>query len=160
MNYLKYLPFCWSCRPAGPGAGKRRRRCGEWRRVARSRYCRRSYRLPVSISQSGQSISVLGKDEIADIQGADFTRVLERLPGLTFSRTAGSAAFTGVRVRGANSEQLLVLVDGIRVADVASPGGGYDFGNLQAAGIGRIELLRGVEQRDLGIGGAGRRARG
>ena len=34
-----------------------------------------------SISETGQSISVIGANEIASIQGPDLTRVLERLPG-------------------------------------------------------------------------------
>ena len=46
-------------------------------------------------------------------------------------------------MRGADAEQLLVLVDGVRLADTAAPGGGYDLGNLLSGGIGKIELLRG-----------------
>ncbi|MCB2060502.1 MAG: TonB-dependent receptor [Novosphingobium sp.] len=97
----------------------------------------------LDLSQTGQSISIVGSDEIDAIQGPDLTRVLERLPGVTFSRNGVLGGFTGIRVRGAGSEQLLVLVDGIRVADVSSPGGGYDFGNLTTGGVGKIELLRG-----------------
>lgn len=97
----------------------------------------------ISLSQTGQSITIIGADEIASVQGPDLTRVLERAPGVTLSRNGGLGSFTGVRVRGAEAEQLVVLVDGVRVADVAAPGGGYDFGNLLTAGIGKIELLRG-----------------
>ena len=96
-----------------------------------------------SIYQAGQSISVVGPAELLAIQGPDLTRVLERLPGVTFNRNGGLGNFTGVRVRGADAEQLLVLVDGVRMADIASPGGGYDLGNLLSGGIGKIELLRG-----------------
>ncbi len=95
------------------------------------------------LDRSGQSISVIGADEIESIQGPDLTRVLERLPGVTFTRNGGLGGFTGVRLRGAEAEQLLVLVDGVRVADVAAPGGGYDFGNLQQGNITKVELLRG-----------------
>jgi vitamin B12 transporter len=69
--------------------------------------------------------------------------VLERAPGLSFSRNGGPGAFTGVSLRGAASEQLLVMIDGVGVADTASPGGGFDFGTLLPAGIGKIEILRG-----------------
>ena len=98
---------------------------------------------PQTVSQAGQSISVIGADEIASIQGPDIARVLERLPGVTLSRNGGLGSFTGMRVRGADAEQLLVLIDGVRVADVAAPGGGADLGNLLAGGAGKIELLRG-----------------
>lgn len=95
------------------------------------------------VSQAGQPVSIIGTDEIDAIQGPDVTRVLERLPGVTFARNGGLGGTTSLFVRGANSAQLLVLVDGVRVADVASPGGGYDFGNLMTGPIGRVELLRG-----------------
>ncbi len=95
------------------------------------------------LDKSGQSISVIDQRELSAIQGSDLTRVLERLPGVTFNRNGGLGNFTGLRVRGADAEQLLVLVDGVRMADVASPGGGYDLGNLLSGGIGKIELLRG-----------------
>lgn len=95
------------------------------------------------VDRSGQSISIIGSDEINRIGGPDISRVLERVPGVAISRNGGIGSFTGVRVRGAEGEQLLVLIDGVRVADVAAPGGGFDFGNLLAGNVGKIELLRG-----------------
>ncbi len=95
------------------------------------------------ISETGQSISVIGAEEIARVQGPDLTRVLTRLPGVSFSRNGGLGAQTGLNVRGANADQLLVLVDGVRIADYASPGGGYDLGNLLGGNLSKLELLRG-----------------
>ncbi|MEO6093172.1 MAG: TonB-dependent receptor [Novosphingobium sp.] len=95
------------------------------------------------VDQSGQSIAIVGLDEIRSVQGPDITRVLQRLPGVTITRNGGLGAFTGVRLRGAESEQTLVLIDGARVADVSSPGGGFDFGTLLTSNIEKIELLRG-----------------
>ncbi len=96
-----------------------------------------------ALSETSQSISVIDAGEIGSIQGPDLTRGLERLPGITITRNGGIGNFTGVRVRGADAEQLLVLIDGVRVADVAAPGGGYDLGNLLSGGVAKIELLRG-----------------
>jgi len=95
------------------------------------------------VEDTGQAVTIIGRDEIEDVQGADLTRVLERAPGVTFSRNGGIGGFTGVRIRGAEAEQLLVIVDGVRVADPASPAGGFDFGNLLAGNIDKIDLLRG-----------------
>lgn len=95
------------------------------------------------LGATGQQVSVIGEDEIERVQGPDIVRVLERVPGVTLSRNGGPGSFTGVRVRGAEAEQLLVLVDGVRLADPASPGAGFDFGTLLPYGIGKIELLRG-----------------
>jgi vitamin B12 transporter len=98
---------------------------------------------PQPIDQAGQSISVVGLEEIQSLQGPDFTRVLVRLPGVSVNRAGGMGAQTSVFVRGANSEQLLVTIDGVRVEDVSAPSGGYDFSNLVSGGVGKVELLRG-----------------
>lgn len=96
-----------------------------------------------TIEQTGQPVSIVVAGEIAKVQGADITRVLERLPGVTYTRNGPLGSTTGLFVRGANSEQLLVLVDGVRMEDVAAPSGGFDLGTLMTGGIGKIELLRG-----------------
>lgn len=98
---------------------------------------------PVQINQTGQSISLIGSEELAQVQGPDITRALERLPGVTWARSGPLGSQTSLFVRGANSEQLLVLIDGVRMADQAAPSGGFDLGTLLPAGVGKIELLRG-----------------
>ncbi len=96
-----------------------------------------------TLPRTGQSISVIGADEIAAIQGPDLTRVLERLPGVTMARSGPLGSQTSVFVRGAPSQQLLVTLDGVRLDDVAAPSGGFDLGTMLPGGIGKIELLRG-----------------
>ncbi len=95
------------------------------------------------VDQAGQPVTVISADDLEKLQGADITRVLVRVPGLTLSRNGGQGAFTGVRLRGSESEQVLVLVDGVRVEDVSAPSGGFDFGTLSTGGIERIDVLRG-----------------
>jgi len=95
------------------------------------------------VTQTGQSVSIINRDEIQQVQGADITRILQRKPGVTITRNGGVGSFAGVRLRGAEAEQLQVIIDGVRVADPASPGGGFDFGNLLPGAVGKLELLRG-----------------
>lgn len=95
------------------------------------------------IADGGQSISVISAKDIDSIQGSDPVRVIERLPGVSLARSGGLGSQTALFVRGAASEQLLVMIDGIRVTDTASPSGGFDLGTLLNGGVGRIELLRG-----------------
>jgi vitamin B12 transporter len=92
---------------------------------------------------TGESISVFDREAMNSVQGADLSRVLERAPGVSLSRNGGLGNFTAVRVRGADGEQLLVLIDGVRVADPAAPGGGFDFGNLLMGNLSKVELQRG-----------------
>ena len=98
----------------------------------------------IPVSETGQSVSIVGLPELERIQGPDLTRVLERLPGVSLARSGPLGAQTGLFVRGANSDQVLVMVDGVRVADYASPGGNYDLGNLLSGNLQSLELLRGA----------------
>lgn len=94
-------------------------------------------------AEAGQTLSVLAADDLARIQGLDLARVLQRLPGVSVVRNGGRGGLTSVAVRGAASERVLVLLDGVRLNDVAAPAGGLDFSSVSASGIERVELLRG-----------------
>ena len=96
-----------------------------------------------ALDQTGQAITVLPLQTIEAVQGVDLTRVLDRVPGLTWSRTGGLGAQTAVRLRGGEGQHTLVLVDGVRVEDPSAPSGGFDFGTLTSSVIERIEVLRG-----------------
>lgn len=96
-----------------------------------------------ALTKTGQPVTVITAAEIQSIQGPDITRVLERVPGLTITRNGGPGSFTGVRLRGSDAEQVLVLVDGVRLEDVSAPSGGFDFGTLTPGGVERIDVLRG-----------------
>ncbi len=95
------------------------------------------------VNNSGHAISIIGEEEIERVQTQDITTILERVPGVTTTRNGPIGGFTGVRIRGSEAEQVLVLIDGVRVNDPSSPGGGFDFGNLLTGGLSKIEVLRG-----------------
>ncbi|WP_120078168.1 TonB-dependent receptor plug domain-containing protein [Aurantiacibacter odishensis] len=97
----------------------------------------------IEVVDTGQAVTVIGEAEIEAVQGADLTRVLERAPGVAISRNGGTGGFTGVRLRGSEAEQVLTVIDGLRVSDPAAPTGGYDFGNLLALDLDKLEILRG-----------------
>lgn len=99
--------------------------------------------LGTDIRNTGQPVTVIDRDELVSIQGADPTRALRRVPGVSFSRNGTAGAFTGVNLRGAGSEQVLVLVDGVPVADPSAPAGGFDFGSLLTGTAAKIDVLRG-----------------
>ncbi len=94
------------------------------------------------VNASGQAITVIGEGEIEAVQGADLTRILERAPGVAVTRNGGPGSFTAVRLRGSEAEQVLAILDDVRLADVAAPSGGFDFGTLLALDLDKLEVLR------------------
>ncbi len=93
--------------------------------------------------ESGQAITLIRRTDIALKQSTSVAELLSTTPGITVSRNGGPGQTTAVRIRGAEDSQTLVLIDGVRVNDPASPGGAFDFGNLLTGNIDRIEVLRG-----------------
>jgi vitamin B12 transporter len=93
--------------------------------------------------RTGQAVTQLDRTLIESRQITSVADLLSTTPGITVSRNGGPGQPTAVRIRGAEDSQTLVLIDGVRVNDPASPGGAFDFGNLLTGNIDRIEVLRG-----------------
>ena len=96
-----------------------------------------------SLDKVGQSITVLDSAEIERRQTQAVADILRTVPGVTVVRNGGIGTSTSVSIRGAESDQTVALVDGIKLNDPSSPGGGFNFGNLLVGNIERIEVLRG-----------------
>lgn len=97
-----------------------------------------------NIEETGVSISVVTESDILDQQSIVIGDLLQELPGVNVTQSGGFGSQTSVRIRGAEADQTLVLINGIRVNDPSAPDGSFDFGNLLAGNIDRIEVLRGA----------------
>jgi vitamin B12 transporter len=95
------------------------------------------------IERVGQSITVIDSAEIERRQTQAVADILRTVPGVSITRNGGIGTSTSVFIRGAESDQTVALVDGIKLNDPSSPGGGFNFGNLLIGNIERIEVLRG-----------------
>ncbi|MEY4269000.1 MAG: hypothetical protein RLZZ58_216 [Pseudomonadota bacterium] len=111
---------------------------------------------PLGTAQANAAITFIGEHDLARAQNGAVADLLARTPGVTMTRNGAPGSFTGLRIRGAEAEQTLVVINGVRVADPSSPGGGFDFGTLMIGGIDTIEVLRGANSLAWGsqaIGG-------
>lgn len=100
-------------------------------------------REPTPVSQVGQSVSVVTRDQIERTQATTATDVLARLPGISTVQSGGFGQPASVFIRGAENAQSLVLIDGVRINDPGDVGGGFDFGNLTIGQFDRVEVVRG-----------------
>lgn len=98
---------------------------------------------PLPEEKVGQTITVIPATLIENQGYTYVSDVLGQVPGAAVSRMGAPGALTQVRMRGAEANHTLVLVDGI---DISSPDTGEtDFSTLLAVGLDRIEVLRGPQ---------------
>ncbi len=97
------------------------------------------------LTQIAKSVSVLSDQVLADRQYSYVVDALQSLPGLSINQNGSFGGSATVSIRGASTDQTVILIDGVQMNDVSSPGGGFNFANLDPNGIERIEVLRGPQ---------------
>ncbi|UWR86391.1 TonB-dependent receptor (plasmid) [Phaeobacter inhibens] len=95
---------------------------------------------PVEAHKYGRSVSVLTSEEIEDRGITTVQDALRSVPGLMVNGPGDS--FTQVRIRGAEANHTLILIDGVEASGGDSE---YILSGLDTANIQRIEVLRGPQ---------------
>lgn len=102
-------------------------------------------RTPQPPAKVGSSVTIIQNAQIVRSQSSPVVDLLRDVPSVSFTRNGGVGSQTSVRIRGAESDQTVLLIDGIKLNDPSGPGGGFDFGGLLVGDIERIEVLRGPQ---------------
>jgi len=86
-------------------------------------------------------VIVIDREQIEQSQASDVAELLRSYAGLDISRNGGPGQATSLFLRGTNSNQTLVMVDGVKI----NPGtiGGPDLQNIDPNLIQRIEIVEG-----------------
>ncbi len=101
-------------------------------------------RTPLTINQMGSAVTVITRDEIQRREARQVTELLRSVPGFSVSHTGVAGSQAQVRVRGAEANHILVLIDGVRANDPAT-GDEFRWEYLSTANIERIEVVRGPQ---------------
>ncbi|MEC3909811.1 TonB-dependent receptor [Sphingobium sp. CR2-8] len=102
-------------------------------------------RLALPLDKVAASLTVLDKAAIDRMQDIGVSELLLRTPGVSMARNGGYGTATSLRIRGAESDQTVVVIDGVKLNDPSAAGGGYNFANLLVGDAERIEILRGPQ---------------
>lgn len=99
---------------------------------------------PLVASDVAASVTIITREQIEQRQVKYLADLLRDVPGFSVSQAGGAGAQTQLRVRGAEANQMLVLIDGIRANDPAS-GDEFQFQYALTSNIERIEIVRGPQ---------------
>ncbi|MGH9753534.1 MAG: TonB-dependent receptor [Blastocatellia bacterium] len=93
------------------------------------------------------SASVISASELARAQRINLFDSLRLSPGAMVAQTGRRGGVTSLFVRGGEANHTKVLIDG---APVNEGGGSYDFADLTADNVSRVELIRGSQSAIYG----------
>ena len=105
--------------------------------------------IPIAISESANAVTIINKEQIKNRAALSVSDLLRDVPGLAVSRSGGLGSATQIRIRGAEANHLLVLIDGVEAND-PSQSDELNWGLLTASDIERIEVIRGPQSAMYG----------
>lgn len=100
--------------------------------------------VPVSRDNVGTSTTLITREQIEQSGYQFVADILQDVPGVNIVRNGGPGTLSEIRIRGAESDQTLVLIDGIEANDPALSSR-FDFAHLLSESVERVEVLRGAQ---------------
>ncbi|HZD49402.1 MAG TPA: TonB-dependent receptor plug domain-containing protein, partial [Silvibacterium sp.] len=94
--------------------------------------------LPEPQAQVSASVSVINKTDF--LNRAEMVDPLRQVPGFDVVQTGQRGGLTSVFIRGGNSDDNKVLLDGVSIEDI---GGRFDLSTMASTGLSHVEAYRG-----------------
>ena len=100
------------------------------------------------VSHVTSAVEVITGEQMQKRNLKTVAEALRLATGMTVFSSGGQGTLTDVRIRGSNSQQVLVMIDGAIVNSATT--GSYDFAFLTTDNIERVEILRGNQSMMYG----------
>lgn len=110
-------------------------------------------RTPRPLTETLAPVTLITAETIAISQPRDLFDVFKQVPSLSVRRNGGLGSTTSLFLRGANSDQTLVLVDGVRISSATT--GTTALEHIDPDQIERIEVVRGARSSLYGADAIG-----
>lgn len=95
-------------------------------------------------SEVGRSVTIITADEIKNSGASSVAELLSRQEGVYVVGVGQNPGMTSsIFTRGSNSNQTVILIDGVRITDPSAINNSIDVSELSLANISRIEIVRG-----------------
>ena len=106
-------------------------------------------RAPLTVSQQARMVTVLSREDIQAAPVQSVNDLLKYAVGVDVRQKGPLGALTDVSIRGGNSEQITILLNGINICDAQTGHNSFDF-PVEISEIERIEVLEGPAARVYG----------
>ena len=106
-------------------------------------------RAPLTVSQQARMVTVLSREDIQAAPVQSVNDLLKYAVGVDVRQKGPIGALTDVSIRGGNSEQVTILLNGINICDAQTGHNAFDF-PVDISEIERIEILEGPAARVYG----------
>lgn len=94
-------------------------------------------------AEVGASVTVITGEELRTYNYPSVDDALRQVPGVDIQRSGGMGKLSAIRIRGAGTQQVQVMVDGMRVKSPTL--GVVDLSELTLDAVERIEIVRGPQ---------------
>lgn len=111
-------------------------------------------RAPIQKSLLSGSVTIIDSQQIEASKAIDVVDLLRGLAGMSVSQSGGKGSLNELRVRGSESNHVLVMVDGVAINDLGQSDLA-NFAHLSLANVERIEVLKGSQSALWGSGAIG-----
>lgn len=98
-------------------------------------------RTPVGVDNSLAGVTVITAEDIRRLQVDTLPQLLRTVPGLDLVSSGGFGKLTSAFIRGANNDQTLLIIDGVRFSSASLGSPVWEF--IPVDEIERIEIVRG-----------------
>ena len=98
-------------------------------------------RMPQPLDKTIADTTVLNEQDIRNSGAPDVPTLLRSLPGVEVVQSGGLGSVSSIFMRGTNSDQVLVLLDGVRINSATT--GTTALEHIMLDSIERIEVVRG-----------------
>ena len=109
-----------------------------------------------NIDDVGRSVTVISSDDIKKSGANSLAELLTEQEGIYVVGAGQNPGMTtSIFTRGANSNQTVILVDGVKITDPSAINNSIDLSELSLANIDRIEIIRGSHSTMYGSSAIG-----
>jgi vitamin B12 transporter len=105
------------------------------------------------VREVGASVSVVNGEDVQTYHYPSLDEALRNVPGIEVTRSGSFGKLSTLSIRGANSNQVQILVDGVRIKSPTT--GQVDLSDISPDLIERIEVIRGPQSTLYGADAIG-----